>query len=130
MFLKKIISSLIFLSLLFVFSSFVLPRQSLAVDNDYGLSVTAQNAGLPDNIKGQKSMVGVIGLVVKLALSFIGMFFLGLMLYAGIVWMKSMGASDDVEKAKTTIQSAIIGLIIVSAAYAITSFIFTSLNSK
>lgn len=129
MFLRKIINSLVFLSLVFSFSNFILPQSALA-DSDYGLTVTAKNASLPKSIKGQTNLVGVIGLVIKLLLSFAGMFFLGLMLYAGIVWMKSMGASDDVERAKTIIQSAIIGLIIVSAAYAITNFIFTSLSAK
>ncbi|MCX6780289.1 MAG: hypothetical protein NT034_03885 [Candidatus Magasanikbacteria bacterium] len=129
MFLKKIINSLVFLSLVFTFSNFILPQQALA-DSDYGLTVTAQNAKLPKSIAKQTNLVGVVGAVIKILLSFVGMFFLGLMLYAGIVWMKSMGASDDVERAKEIIQSAIIGLIIVSAAYAITNFVFTSLNAK
>lgn len=129
MFLKKVISSLIFLSLLFSFSILVAPQRVLA-DSDYGLSATAKTAQLPSSIKGQTNLIGVVGLIVKLLLSLTGMFFLGLMLYAGIVWMKSMGASDDVERAKTIIQSAIIGLIIVSSAYAISSFIFTNLAAK
>ena len=129
MFLKKIIASLVFLSLLFSFSILLAPHRALAA-NDYGLTATAKKAQLPENIKGQTNLIGVIGLVTKLLLSFTGMFFLGMMLYAGIVWMKSMGASDDVEKAKNIIQSAIIGLIIVSAAYAITNFVFTSLSAN
>lgn len=129
MYLKKIINSLIFLSLLFPLASLPAPAFS-ASPNDYGLTATAQNAQLPSSIKGQTNMIGVIGVVVKLALSLVGMFFLGLMLYAGIVWMKSMGASDDVERAKQIIQSAIIGLIIVSAAYAITNFVFTNLSAS
>lgn len=128
MFLKKITSSLIFLSLLFLFSVVAVPQEALA-DSDYGLTATQKSAQLPDNIKGQTNLIGVVGLVVKLLLSFTGMFFLGMMLYAGIVWMKSMGASDDVERAKTIIQSAIIGLIIVTAAYAITNFVFSNLSS-
>lgn len=131
MFLKKIINGLGFLSLLFLLAGVVVPQRVFALaDSDYGLTATQVSAQLPDNIQGETSLVGVIGLVVKLLLSFTGMFFLGMMLYAGIVWMKSMGASDDVERAKTIIQSAIIGLIIVSAAYAITNFVFTNLNTN
>ncbi len=129
MYLKKIISSLIFLSLLFYLSALVVPQKVYA-DSDYGLTATQKSAGLPDNIKGQTNLIGVVGLVVKLLLSLVGVFFLGLMLYAGIVWMKSMGASEDVERSKEIIQSAIIGLIIVSAAYAITSFVFSGLSGS
>ncbi len=131
MFLTKIINGVVFLSLLFLLVGVIFPQRVFAVaDSDYGLTATQQSAQLPDNIKGQTGLVGVIGLVVKLLLSFTGMFFLGMMLYAGIVWMKSMGASDDVQRAKDVIQSAIIGLIIVSAAYAITNFVFTNLSTS
>lgn len=125
MFLKKIVNSLVFLSLLFPLVAIAAPAK-----NDYGLSATQKSAGLPTSIKGETNLVGVIGLVVKILLSLTGIFFLGLMLYSGIVWMKSMGASDDVQRAKDIIQGAIIGLIIISAAYAITSFVFTNLAAK
>lgn len=132
MYLKRIISSLVFLSLLFPLVVLAAPAKKAPAEEpkDYGLTATQKSADLPTNVGGQTSLLGIIGLVIKLLLSMTGMFFLGLMLYAGIVWMKSMGSSEDVERAKDIIQSAIIGLIIISAAYAITSFVFTNLASK
>ena len=64
-----------------------------------------------------------IGQIIGLVLSFIGVVFLVLMIYAGITWMTAQGNDQTISKAKDLIVSSIIGLIIVLAAYAITSFI-------
>ena len=45
------------------------------------------------------------------------------MIYAGILWMTSQGNEQQVAKAKDMLINGIIGLIIVFAAYTITSFI-------
>lgn len=97
---------------------------------DYGLKATlnATQGALPTNIKGATSLPELAGVIVNVALSLLGIVFFALMLYAGITWMKAMGSSEDVTKAKDIMQAAIIGLIIVGAAYAITSFVFSSLG--
>lgn len=69
----------------------------------------------------------VVGAVVQGALALIGVIFLVLMLYAGYHWMTARGEEEKVEKAKDTIQRAIVGIIIVVGAYAIWRFIFNSL---
>lgn len=117
--------------ILLIISVLSLILVGVAHATDYGLKATvdATQGSLPTSIKGATTLAGLAGVIVKTGLSLIGIVFLGLMLYAGIVWMKSMGASEDVERAKEIIQSSIIGLIIVSAAYAITSFVFTNLAS-
>jgi len=58
----------------------------------------------------------------------LGIIFIILMIYAGYNWMTAQGEEEKVTKAKTTIQRAIIGLIIVVSAYAITAFVFKSLQ--
>jgi hypothetical protein len=45
------------------------------------------------------------------------------MIYAGILWMTAEGNDQQVAKAKSLLINSIIGIIIVFAAYAITSFI-------
>lgn len=67
------------------------------------------------------------GQVIGVVLSFVGVIFFGLMIYAGILWMTAQGNDQQVAKAKGILVSSIIGLIIVFAAYAITSFIGTNL---
>ena len=52
------------------------------------------------------------------------------MIYGGIVWMMAGGNEQDAEKAKNIIIAAIIGLMIVLAAYAISYFIVNSFSSS
>jgi len=61
--------------------------------------------------------------MIGFVLSFIGVLFLILTIYGGINWMTAGGNEQKVEKAKTIIINAIIGLLIVLSAYTITSFI-------
>ena len=76
---------------------------------------------------GEFGLTAVIGAVIQGALALIGVIFLALMLYAGYHWMTARGEEEKVEKAKDTIQRAIVGIIIVVGAYAIWLFIFNQL---
>jgi cbb3-type cytochrome oxidase subunit 3 len=77
---------------------------------------------------GHKSLTGfndpalTIGTFIKFFISFLGVIFLILMIYGGYLWMLARGNEQEVEKAKTIIQNALIGLIIVFMAYGITYF--------
>lgn len=64
-----------------------------------------------------------VGGVVGLILSFVGIIFLILTVYAGLMWMTAQGNAGQVDKAKDLLINAIIGLVIVTAAYSITIFI-------
>lgn len=73
------------------------------------------------------SLPEAIGQILGVVLSFIGVAFLLLMIYGGFTWMLARGNEQDVAKAKDLIQAAIIGLVIVFMAYAITAFVGSSL---
>ncbi len=60
---------------------------------------------------------------VKIFLSVLGTIFFVLTFYAGFLILTAAGDEDKVGKAKTIIQYAVIGLIIILAAYSITSFV-------
>lgn len=117
-FFKKFIIFSAILSFLFV-PSFVLAGK-------YGLETAAQKANLTDSkiLGGAQNPFEVMGKIVSAGLSLIGFIFFGLMLFAGIVWMTARGDTAKVDKAKDVLESAIIGLIIVIAAYAIVNFVF------
>ena len=70
-----------------------------------------------------------IGKAVGVGLSFIGVLFLGLLIYGGFTWMFARGNQQDVQKAKDIMEAAVIGLIIVIAAYAITAYVGSVLTS-
>jgi len=69
----------------------------------------------------------IIGNIINVALGFLGILLLVYMLYAGFLWMTSGGSDEGVKKAKTMLQNSIIGLVIIVAAYAISTFVLGSL---
>lgn len=93
---------------------------------DYGMAATAGKADLKTNGGDVATLLGT--LVGKL-LAFVGVIFFILMVYAGITWMMARGNEKEVLKAKETMVAAVIGLILVLSAYAITSFVGTNVAS-
>ena len=69
------------------------------------------------------SLSKYIGQVVNIVLSIIGVLFTVLMVYAGYLWMTARGADEQIEKAKSMITAAIIGIIITLGAYSISAFV-------
>jgi len=66
----------------------------------------------------------VVRLIIEGFLGLLAVIFIILIIYAGYNWMTAAGDEAKVTKAKETIQRAIIGLIIIVAAYSITYFVF------
>ncbi|PLX20308.1 hypothetical protein C0584_06205 [Candidatus Parcubacteria bacterium] len=64
-----------------------------------------------------------VGSIIGIVLSFVGVIFLILIIYAGFTWMLARGNESEVLKAKNLMYDAVIGLIIIMAAYAITAFV-------
>ncbi|MFA7245051.1 MAG: Dickkopf N-terminal cysteine-rich domain-containing protein [Candidatus Magasanikbacteria bacterium] len=108
-----------------VFSLASLLPNFVFADSNYGLDSTAQSAGLPMS----KDLSSVLGNIIGSALSMIAVLFFGLMLYGGITWMVARGKSENTQKALDTIIAAIIGIVIIMAAYAITNFVFSSVKA-
>jgi len=73
----------------------------------------------------ETSAAGIAGTVVSAFLSLLGVIFLILMLYSGYNWMIAHGDEQKVTKAKDTLRTSVIGLIIVLSAYAIYSFVWS-----
>lgn len=69
------------------------------------------------------SVSSVISRVIRVVLSFLGIIFLVLIIYAGFTWMTAAGNEDNIRRAKMVMTAAVIGLAIVLGAYIITYFI-------
>ncbi len=69
---------------------------------------------------GKPELQTVIGKLIQLALSFVGTIFFALMLYAGFLWMTAQGETEKVEKARSILIQATIGIVIIALAYTIT----------
>ncbi|MEO5927712.1 MAG: MMCAP2_0565 family pilin-like conjugal transfer protein [Patescibacteria group bacterium] len=81
------------------------------------------NAGLGE----PKPLTQIIGSIINVALGFLGIVLLFYLLYAGFLWMTAGGDEGQVKKARTMISQAVVGLIIIVAAFAISTFVLGSL---
>lgn len=127
---KKAISLAIFLAFFVFLSPFAL--QATGVDDAIdGLNKSGSNMhGVTDIEKSDeviKNIPEAIGRVVGAILAFVGTLFFILIIYSGFTWMLARGNESEVQKAKDMLEAAVIGLIIVLSAYAITAYVGDSL---
>lgn len=66
--------------------------------------------------------------IILVLLGLLGIIAFGLILYAGFLIMTSAGNEEQIGKGKKVMINAVIGFIIISAAFAIVEFIFKSLT--
>jgi hypothetical protein len=69
-----------------------------------------------------------IAVILNAFFSLLAIIFIVYLIIAGYNWMTAQGEEAKVTKSKETIKQLIIGLIIILAAYAITHFVFASLD--
>ncbi len=100
------------------------PAQAVDIGQGSGglLGNAATQAGYSPNTT-DTSFAATLGLVIRMALSLMGVIFMSLVVYAGFLWMNARGDEGQVEKAIQTIRRAVIGLVIVVSAYSITEFV-------
>src|SRR5574344_327101 len=75
-------------------------------------------------MSGNTSLSNILSVLISSILGFLGIIFLFLTIAAGFKWMSARGNEEEVKKAKSSMKNAIIGLLIVIAAYAITYSVF------
>lgn len=71
----------------------------------------------------------MIGQIIGVVLSLLGIIFLILMIYGGFTWMTARGDDQKTTEAKDVMINATIGAIIVFSAYAISSYLITFLSA-
>ena len=91
---------------------------SAQVDIGTGLDDVGVGAGLSD-----RELPEIIGSFIQVFLGLLGIIFLVLVLYAGFLWMTAQGETEKTDKAKKLLTQAVIGLVIIVAAYAISGFV-------
>ena len=79
---------------------------------------------------GERNVEPIIGNIISVILSFLGVIFLILMVYGGYMWMTAMGNEEKVKKAQALIVAAVLGLIIVVGAYAMTVFVVDRMTTS
>lgn len=120
-----LINFILFLSLFFianVYAAKISPDTLTNINNQTNPFI--QGAGLSANT----SIGSIVATVIQAFLGLLGIIFIILILIAGYNWMTAAGDEEKVKKAKETLSRAIIGLIIIIAAYSITYFVFNNLG--
>lgn len=68
----------------------------------------------------------VVGKVIKIFLSLLGILFLVYAVYAGYLIMSSGGEEDKIRRGKSTLQTAAIGIFVIFSVYSILYFVLGS----
>lgn len=125
---KKIFSAIILLAgaLLFIHAAAAQPLLTASGTKalEEATTVTATTANFADT-----PIQNIIGNVLKIILGLLATIFLALIIVAGFGWMTAQGGEEKVKKSQAAMQSAIVGLIIVLAAYSLTLFILPKIDT-
>lgn len=92
------------------------------IENCYGLHDAATSAGFKTKTDSATPAI-ILGRVIQYLLSFIGIIFMLIIIYAGTYWMFAQGNQEKVDKAHKMITTASTGLLIVMASYIITRLV-------
>lgn len=119
---KVILGGLFLLGIFFLGGILVLtPGPVFAQAPDLGLSYGAEIGLTSMDIRV------VIARIIQVFLGLLGILAVGLIIYAGYLWMTSQGNEEIIIKARQIIVNAVIGLAIILSAFAIVSFVISAL---
>jgi hypothetical protein len=106
-----------------VFSFASASNLSDAFSSDKNLKSSADKMGY--EVVGQPSPEMVVSIVIQTVLGLLGVIFMILLVYGGILWMTAGGNDQQIEKAKKIITNSIIGLVVVLLAYSISILVLS-----
>ena len=124
---KIFLSGIVVVTLFLNFSLFLSPARAGTQKDFEDQPNSAARAGWGSEPVSTSSLPGIIQLVISAFLGVLGIIFLVLIIYSGFNWMTAQGDEEKVTLAKNTLTRAVIGLVIIVAAYSITYFVFTNL---
>ena len=90
-------------------------QEGLGNSNQVGQAF-GESDGTPKDIRE------IVALVISIFLQFLGIIFVALIIMAGFNYMTSQGNEEKIEKALSQIKAGVIGLVIIMASYAITTY--------
>ncbi len=87
------------------------------------------NQAAPTELKGQPNLNIAVANIIRAAIGLLGVVLLFYFLYGGFLWMTAGGDSKKVDLATAQIKNAVIGLIIITLAYAGSLFVIEKLST-
>ena len=123
--LSKHLISLAILSLLAL--SLVALRPAMAQQDQFGLNYV--NNGLNSSLTNSDPRT-VIGRIINIALSFLGVIAVGIILLGGFKWMTAGGNEEKTGEAKKLLGAGVVGLIIILASWGIATYLLSTFVSQ
>src|SRR5680860_737814 len=120
---KKIYKHLISLAIVALLLTPVFALQ-VSAQADFGLNEV--NNGL-DNSLSNRDPRAIVGSIINVALGFLGVIAVAIILMGGFKWMTAGGNEEKVSEAKKLLGAGVIGLAIVLAAWAVSTFIIDAI---
>jgi hypothetical protein len=120
---------LAFLLCFWVVPQLVFAQGTPATDPDDPLKFQkeiAEKAGF-DTTQQASNFYTYLSIIVKAALTLVGVLFFAYMFYGGYLWFTAAGNEEQVKRAQEAIRHAVIGLVITIGAYSITAFVLSKL---
>lgn len=123
---KLIIVTLVIFSIVFLLNPVLANWESGIGDQ---LQRMGQASGTYSGETDEESIVRSIAGVIGFVLGLLGIIFVILIIYSGLMWMTAGGKEQQVEDAKKIIIRATIGVIIILASYAITWYVMEAIET-
>ncbi|MDX9893606.1 MAG: hypothetical protein RB292_04335 [Patescibacteria group bacterium] len=137
MFERKILTTIIIASCL-IFNAVILVQAESAASatSIYEQAKSGAQAAIDASVGGGESVdtsgdpfLTGLAVIINSLLTFIGIIFFMLLIYAGFLWMTARGKEEQVDKAKRITREVVIGLIIIVLARIITEFVLTQIGN-
>ncbi|PJA47193.1 hypothetical protein CO172_02765 [Candidatus Uhrbacteria bacterium CG_4_9_14_3_um_filter_36_7] len=77
----------------------------------------------------QANLPTLVGNIINVVLGILGIVLVGMLIWAGVMYLTSKGEAEKTKTAIKLITQSIIGIIIILAAYAIANFVITALTT-
>ena len=97
-----------------------------------GLTNASTSVGTSANaasLNTATSLPQMVGKGVGVLLGVLGIAFVVMVVYAGFLYLTAQGEETNVKKAKKMLTQAVIGMVIVVSAYAISSYVIAALSN-
>ena len=108
-------------------------RSQSGIDALKFLDATAREAGLASGViepkHGEDKTLGIVANIINVILGFVGIIFFIQIFWAGFRWMTSAGNEEVISGAKSTIKTAVIGIVVVFSSFMITNFVLNQLKT-
>ncbi|PJA47194.1 hypothetical protein CO172_02770 [Candidatus Uhrbacteria bacterium CG_4_9_14_3_um_filter_36_7] len=107
-------------------SSVRLATNSAAESILNGVDQAANKAGFSTT---SKDIYTVTGELISVLLGALGIAFVLLLVYAGILYLVAQGDENTTKKAMKIIKTAVMGMVLIAGAYAVANFVISALVS-